>query len=69
MTQNDIFPLFTLKELAKLDVGTKLDHRDYVGRFTYARIIDKNNTKLKIHYRSYSDKYDVWDDYKLNIQY
>ena len=67
-SEGECSPLYTRKEAIHLAVNDKIDHRDYLGRFVYARIIDKNGTELKIHYRGYDDGFDVWDDYGTFIQ-
>ena len=67
---NDIKEVFlSLDEVEKLKIGSKLDHRDFLGKFSYSRIIDKNKNKLKIHYRNFSKNYDIWQDYKSNIHF
>ena len=60
-------PFYTLKEVSKLKITDRIDHRDYAGKFVYARIVDTNKSKLKIHYRNFNDKYDKWDDYKKHL--
>ena len=52
----------TLKEVVSLNIGDKLDHRDQVGRFVLATIIQKDGNRLKIHYDGWSKKWDVWSD-------
>ena len=65
-TMNDSnceIPFFTFKQLSCLKIGSGLDHRDYVGKFCHARIINKLHNKIKIHYHKFSKKYDIWDDF------
>ena len=52
------------KEVAKLKVGDNLDHRDDVGRFVVATVVEKQGSKLKIHYNGWSGKWDTWSDFK-----
>ena len=46
----------TLKEAQQLRPGSHVDHRDDVGRFVLATVIQKDESKLKIHY-------DGWNPY------
>eukprot|EP01084_Bolivina_argentea_P078937 143255_1 len=40
----------TLDQAQKLRIHDKIDHRDQVGRFVYATVLEKQGTNLKIHY-------------------
>ena len=42
-------------------------YSDEVGRFAYATIMKKIQTNLKIHYDGWSEKWDVWSDYRFEI--
>ena len=67
---SNLTPFLTLTHLKKLVIGSKLDHRDELGKFTYARVIDiDKKSKIKLHYRNFKDKYDKWYDYSINIQF
>eukprot|EP00483_Globobulimina_turgida_P000629 UN00629 len=57
----------TLLEADKLRVNDKIDHRDGVGRFVYATILEKQHTHLKIHYNGWSRKWDTWSDYEKEL--
>ena len=52
MSSSSVF--FTKRELSSLKVGDKVDHRDYLGKFTRGRIISKKGNILKIHYHNYT---------------
>eukprot|EP01084_Bolivina_argentea_P265493 450041_1 len=64
-------PLFTrhmtLEEANTLEINDKIDHRDQVGRFTYATVLGKQGTNLKIHYDGWSCKWDIWSNFELEI--
>eukprot|EP01084_Bolivina_argentea_P060617 110733_1 len=57
----------TLYEATKLNVNDEIDHRDHVGRFITATIIQKQGTNLKIHYNGWSSKWDVWSDFTVEL--
>lgn len=75
MNENKLLDILTLKEkgqfnilqlilndkqLQNLDIGDQIDHRDNKGLYFKATIIDKTNTKIKIHYDGHDTKYDSW---------
>ena len=57
----------TLKEVLMLNIGDRVDHRDDVGRFLLATIVEKQDTKFKIHYEGWSNKWDIWSDFREEI--
>ena len=64
---NLTMPRMTSQEAFKLKVNDKIDHRDQLGRFASATVTDKRGSKLKIHYDGWSQKWDVWSDWKQEI--
>ena len=62
-----LLPRLTLKQAKLLKIGDKIDHRDKIGMFAVATILDKKDSNLLIHYEGYSDKYDVWSDYNKEL--
>eukprot|EP01083_Nonionella_stella_P296187 1006290_1 len=58
----------TLKEALSLKVHDKIDHRDCVGRFVFATVKEKQETKVKIHYAGWSKKWDTWSDFEKEIR-
>ena len=48
-----------------LDVGDKLDHRDFCGKFCRATIIQKVGTNFQIHYDGWEDKWNEWSDFSV----
>eukprot|EP01083_Nonionella_stella_P010734 30545_1 len=55
---------FGFGECDKLQIGDHIDHRDDVGRFLLATIVDKDECKVKIHYEGWNSKWDTWCDYQ-----
>eukprot|EP01084_Bolivina_argentea_P113379 202075_1 len=53
----------TVKEANKIEIRDKIDHRDSVGRFVSATVIDKFGPNLQIHYNGWSAKFDVWSHF------
>eukprot|EP01084_Bolivina_argentea_P075632 137085_1 len=55
----------TTQEIQTLKHGDFIDHRDDVGRFALATIVDSvpSNLNLKIHYVGWNDKWDTWCSY------
>ena len=51
----------------KLKVGDKVDHRHTTGFFVYATVLEKQGTKLKIHYDGWSHLKDTWSDFQTGI--
>ena len=44
-TEEKETPVFlSFEVLEKVEIGSKLDHRDYAGKYTYCRVIDKKGT-------------------------
>ena len=60
-------PHMTLWEAQNLKIGDLIDHRDNVGRFVEARIVEKEESNLKIHYKGWSTKHDLWCDYNQSL--
>ena len=56
-----------MEEAFNLKIGDKVDHRDTVGRFLFATVIEKKGTNLKIHYDGWSRKWDTWCDFSKEI--
>ena len=56
-------PFLNPLELDTLLIGSKIDHRDFTGKFYPCVIKNKIGKKLKIHYSGWSSKYDLWDDF------
>jgi len=67
--EKTILQRLTRKEAKLLDVGSTVDHRDNVGRFLPATIIenDKTNGIWKLHYPGWNSKFDVTIKYKDEI--
>ena len=61
--------LMNFKEISNLRLLDKIDHRDNVGRFSIATIIDidKQNNNIKLHYDGWNRKWDIWCNYKKEI--
>eukprot|EP01084_Bolivina_argentea_P137726 242555_1 len=57
-------PHMTLDEAQKLRIHDKIDHRDSVGRFVLATVVQKHDTNIKIHYIGWDSKFDTWSDFK-----
>eukprot|EP01084_Bolivina_argentea_P097814 175835_1 len=57
----------SLTEASKLRIKQPIDHRDMEGRFLGAIIIDKNASNLKIHYIGWTEQWDVWCDYTMEL--
>jgi hypothetical protein len=55
------------EEANNLRVSDTIDHPDTAGMFLLAKIIEKKDKKLKIHYTGWSSKHDTWSDYNLDI--
>jgi len=47
-----------------LQIGDHVDHRDDVGRFLLATIVDREAYRVKIHYEGWNSKWDTWCDFK-----
>ncbi|ETO08762.1 hypothetical protein RFI_28625 [Reticulomyxa filosa] len=57
----------TIEEAKNLRVNDCIDHRDNVGRYLYATIIEKVGSRLKIHYEEWSDTWNCYSDYSQEI--
>ena len=57
----------SINEAMKLKIKDKIDHRDQVGRFVLATIVEKQCDKLKLHYDGWSRKWDAWSDYTQEL--
>jgi len=51
-------------ECDALQIGDHVDHRDDVGRFLLATIVDREAYRVKIHYEGWNSKWDTWCDFK-----
>ena len=60
----DFMGTLPFEECDKLQIGDHIDHRDDVGRFLLATIVDKDQYKIKIHYEGWNSKWDTWCDFK-----
>ena len=60
-------PHMSLDEAHQLKVDDKVDHRDTVGRFVLATVMEKQGTNLKIHYVKWSRTWDVWSDFTKEL--
>ena len=60
----DFMGTLPFAECDKLQIGDHVDHRDDVGRFLLATIVDKDTFRVKIHYEGWNSKWDTWCDYK-----
>jgi len=60
----DFLGTLPFDQCEKLQTGDHIDHRDDVGRFLLATIVDKDQYKVKIHYEGWNSKWDTWCDYK-----
>jgi len=60
----DFVGTLAFEQCDKLQIGDHVDHRDDVGRFLLATIVDKGQDKVKIHYEGWNSKWDTWCDYK-----
>ena len=70
--EHEILPFpspITLQNIQRLKIGDKIDHRNLVGRFCKATIIEKQGTSFKIHYDGWSDKWDTWTVYQLQERF
>eukprot|EP01084_Bolivina_argentea_P097816 175837_1 len=52
----------SLKEAQKLSINDKIDHRDFLGCYVKATIIDKKENMLKIDYENWDDEWNVWSN-------
>eukprot|EP01084_Bolivina_argentea_P270707 460377_1 len=57
---NDFMGTLPFDQCDKLQIGDHIDHRDDVGRFLLATIVDKDEYKVKIHYEGWNSKWDTW---------
>eukprot|EP01084_Bolivina_argentea_P227193 383731_1 len=58
----EFVPNMSTEAATKLSINDKIDHRDLVGCFTSAIIVDKKDTNLKIRYIGWNEEWDVWSD-------
>lgn len=63
-SDTDFMGTLGFDECDKLQIGDHIDHRDDVGRFLLATIVDSDEYKVKIHYEGWNSKWDTWCDYK-----
>ena len=70
---NDVAPApffeahLTMQEAQALQIDDKVDHRDEVGRFLVATVVEKQGSNLKIHYDGWSRRWDTWSDYNKEL--
>eukprot|EP01084_Bolivina_argentea_P139564 245516_1 len=57
----------SFEEAKHLSINDNIDHRDFVGLWIPSIIVDKNDTKLKIHYIGWDNQWDIWSDYKIEL--
>ena len=62
--EHDFLGTLSFSDCVKLQIGDHIDHRDDVGRFLLATIVDKDEYKVKIHYEGWNSKWDTWCNYK-----
>jgi len=62
--ESDFMGTLPFADCDKLQIGDHIDHRDDVGRFLLATIVDKDAFRVKIHYEGWNSKWDTWCDYK-----
>ena len=67
MADNEEIRPLTFEECEQLQVGDQIDHRDDVGRFLLASIIEKDGSKVKIHHEGWNSKWDAWSDYAQEL--
>ena len=60
-------PHMTKKEASNLKINDMIDHRDNVGRFLLATIINKIGTNCLIHYNEYNEQWNIWSDFKKEL--
>jgi len=58
-----VFDYLSPYQASLLRVGDAVDHRDTVGRFLLATIMETKGTKLRISYGGWSHKSNIWSDY------
>ena len=59
--------VMTREKAQSLKVRDKIDHKDQVGKFIYATVIEKQGTNLKIHYDGWCRKWDTWSDFSKEL--
>ena len=57
----------SIEKARELEKNDLIDHRDKVGMYLEARIIEKKGTNCLIHYIDYDTKYDVWSDFENEL--
>ena len=60
-------PHMSLEQAQQLKVFDRIDHRDTVGRFVLATIMEKQGMNLKIHYVKWPRKWDAWSDFTKEL--
>lgn len=53
-------PYKTPAEVTDLRVGQFVDHRDVIGKFVAAEVIDRKGEAVKLHYLKWPSKWDRW---------
>ena len=61
---NTAWMTMTYNECNKLQIGDHVDVRDGVGRFLLATILQKEGSKIKVHFQGWDDKHDEWADFE-----
>ncbi|ETO08763.1 hypothetical protein RFI_28626 [Reticulomyxa filosa] len=64
----EYIPHMTIEEAENLQLHDFIDHRDEVGRYLYASIVEKLGSRLKIHYEGWGRRWDSYNDYKKEIK-
>ena len=64
---DSFIPHMSIEKARELEKNDLIDHRDKVGMYLEARIIDKKGTNCLIHYIDYDTKYDVWSDFENEL--
>ncbi|ETO03202.1 hypothetical protein RFI_34208, partial [Reticulomyxa filosa] len=67
-TMTEYIPHMTIEEAENLQLHDFIDHRDEVGRYLYASIVEKLGSRLKVHYKGWSRMWDCYSDYKKEIE-
>lgn len=52
----------SLDDVMNLQIGDSVDHRDFAGLFASATILQKEGSRIYLHYDDWSSKWDRWSD-------
>eukprot|EP01084_Bolivina_argentea_P167281 290354_1 len=67
LTQNEKEQILAISidvNIEQLQIGQKIDHLNKSKKYCVATIIDKSDTRMKVHYDGWNSKGDEWSDYK-----